>query len=74
MKKSVGLIPKYITASNPKGLRRRMLQTQLKLGYGLNWFDIQYVNKKWYAFYYDNTVIDQYNIGEQLGKDTDNEN
>ena len=45
-----------------------MLKTQLRLGYGVNWFDIQKDRKKWIAFYYDNEDITSLNVKEQLGK------
>lgn len=44
-----------------------MLQTQAKLGYGVNWFDIQKDGKKWIAFFYDNDDIDLHNVEERLG-------
>ena len=67
MKKTVGTIPKFITSSSPKGLQRVMLKTQLRLGYGVNWFDIQKDGKKWIAFYYDNEDITSLNVREKLG-------
>lgn len=53
-----------------------MLETQVRLGYGVNWFDIQKDGKKWIAFYYDNTVIGSHNVRTELGttnSDRDNE-
>ena len=67
MKKPVGRIPKFIKAGSPKGLQRLMLRTQAQLGYGVHWFDIQYTNKQWFAWYYDNDDINLHNIGERLG-------
>ena len=67
MKIPVGRIPKYIVASSPKGLQRLMLQTQAKLGYGVNFFDIQSKGKQWFAWYYDNEDITLHNVEEKLG-------
>lgn len=66
MKQPVGRIPKYITASDPKGLQRLMLRTQAKLGYGVHFFDIQNVSNKWYAWYIDNDDITLHNVGEKI--------
>ena len=68
MKIPTGRIPKFITASSPLGLRRLMLSVQTKLGYGVQFFDIQNVDKKWYAWYYDNDDITINNVGEQLAE------
>lgn len=43
-----------------------MLQTQIRLGYGVNWFDIKKNGKKWYAWYYDNNDINIHNIEEKI--------
>lgn len=67
MRRSVGLIPQSINAASVKGLQRLMLKTQLKLGYGVTFFDIQFVNKKWHAWYYDNDVIGMHNVEAKLG-------
>lgn len=45
-------IPKYIAASTPQGLRRLMFKTNMRLGYFIQYFDIQFVNGKWYAWFY----------------------
>ena len=63
----VGRIPKYVTASSLKGLRRVMLLTQSRLGYGVEFFDIQKDGKKWIAFYYDGSNITLQNVEEELG-------
>ena len=68
MKIPSGRIPKFITASSPQGLRRLMLSVQTKLGYGVQFFDIQSVDKKWFAWYYDNDDINLGNIGEKLAE------
>jgi hypothetical protein len=71
MKIPVGRIPKYITASSPKGLQRLMLLLQSRLGYGVNFFDIQFVKKEWIAWYYDNDDITLHNVEEKLGNTSD---
>jgi hypothetical protein len=71
MKIPVGKIPKFIAASSLKGLQRLMLRTQAMLGYGVNWFDIQFVKKEWVAFYYDNDDITLHNIEEKLNDASD---
>lgn len=68
MKKPVGRIPKFIIASSPKGLQRIMLLTQTKLGYGVQFFDIQFVQKNWIAWYYDNDDITLFNVEEKLSE------
>lgn len=73
MQKSVGRIPKYISASSPKGLRRIMLKTQMKLGIGVEFFDIQFAQKKWIAWYYDGNDITPMNMKEQLNDVLDSE-
>jgi hypothetical protein len=70
MKKPVGRIPKFITAVTPQGLQRFMLQTQARLGYGVEFFDIQFANKKWTVWYYDNDDITLHNVEEKLGTNT----
>ena len=71
MKIPVGRIPKHITASSPKGLQRLMLLLQTKLGYGVHFFDIQFVKKEWIAWYYDNDDINLHNVEEKLGNTSD---
>jgi len=74
MKQPLGRIPKYISASSLSGLQRIMLKTQIKLGYGVHWFDIQNVNKKWYAWYYDNDDVNMHNVREKLDSDSIGDN
>ena len=68
MKLPAGRIPKYISASSPKGLPRLMLQKQMSLGYGLNWFDIQKSGKLWFAWFLDNDDITLHNVEEKIGE------
>lgn len=71
MKKPVGRIPKFISAGSPKGLQRLMLKTQVILGYGVEFFDIQNVGKKWWAWYYDGDDITLLNMEEKLADTAD---
>lgn len=51
-----------------------MLKEQIKLGYGLEFFDIQFANGKWYAWYIDNTeatINDAINEAQEIA-DADN--
>ena len=67
-KLSVGKIPKYITASSPRGLRRLMLRIQVSIGYGVHWFDISSYTEKnkltFIAWYYDNAEITSQSVME----------
>ncbi len=46
------VIPNFLVASTPRGLRRLMLINNRRLG---NWhrYDIQFVNGKWFAWYHE---------------------
>lgn len=46
------MIPNFIVARSPLGLRQLMLRTNAKSGAFLKWFDIQFTNGKWIAWYY----------------------
>lgn len=46
-------IPNYISAGSPQGLRRLMLQNNLKYGKQYNYFDIQFVNGKWFVWFFE---------------------
>lgn len=45
-------IPSFLTAASPIGLRRLMLENNQKHKKMIKYFDIQFVNGKWYAWYY----------------------
>lgn len=45
-------IPNFIAASSPKLLRRLMIKTNAKHGTTIQYFDIQSVDGKWYAWFY----------------------
>lgn len=46
-------LPNYIKARNPKRLRALMLKNSVRLQMTVNYFDIQFVNNEWYAWYYE---------------------
>lgn len=46
-------IPNYIAASSPMGLRRLMLLNNARKAMFFHYFNIQFVNGKWYAWYFD---------------------
>ena len=58
------LIPNYITAQTPQGLRRRMFQENAKYGGFLKFFDISSYEEnkktKWIAWFF----VELKNIGE----------
>jgi hypothetical protein len=70
MRRPVGRIPKFIDAGTRKGLQRLMLKTQVQLGYGVEFFDIQFAEKKWVAWFCDNDDITLHNLEEKLGTDS----
>ena len=43
-------------ASSPQGLRRLMLNNNVKKGIQFKYFDIQNVKNKWYAWYYEDGI------------------
>ena len=47
------LIPNYLSASSPRGLRRLMLKRSSLKGRFYKFTDIQFVDGKWYAWYVD---------------------
>ena len=49
---SLNLIPDFIASDSPKGLRRLMIKTNARDGVSYNYFDIQNVDGKWYAWFY----------------------
>lgn len=63
------VIPNYIKAANPLGLRRLMLLTATKLNAQLKFFDIQYVvdgkEKYWIAWYCHDVLNDDQIFVEQ---------
>lgn len=52
-------IPNYISASSPKGLRRKMLKNNFDKKKVHRYFDIQMINEEsWVAWYYENMSMD----------------
>lgn len=46
-------IPNFLTAQSAIGLRRLMLLNNIRNGKQYNYFDIQFVNGKWFVWYFD---------------------
>lgn len=46
-------IPNYVTARTPQGLRRAMLRVNMRLKAFASFYDIQFVNGRWYAWYWE---------------------
>ena len=63
---SLTSIPNYLVAGDLKTLRRLMLLNNAKLNAHVQYFDIQNVGGKWYAFYYDfgKTILDEVQLSE----------
>jgi hypothetical protein len=51
-------VPNFIKAASPKGLRRFMLQAQIKDKTQYLFFDIQFNNGYWFAWYRPNPTTD----------------
>ena len=45
-------LPNFIQAQSPRGLRLLMLKTNIKHGITIRFFDIQFANGKWFAWFY----------------------
>ena len=46
-------IPNYLSAGTAQSLRRLMLMNNLKNGKQYNYFDIQFVNGKWFVWFFE---------------------
>lgn len=46
-------IPNFLTAQSAIGLRRLMLLNNIRNGKQYNYFDIQFVNGKWFVWFFD---------------------
>jgi hypothetical protein len=44
-------LPNYLRARSPQGLRRLMLLNNIKRGLQVSYFNIQFVNGYWFAWY-----------------------
>jgi len=49
------VIPNFLAASTPRGLRRLMLLNNRRLGAWHN-YQIQFTNNKWYAWYHEDII------------------
>lgn len=49
---SVTRIPSYISARSPLALRRLMLANNLRQGGEVHYFDIQFAQGKWWAWFF----------------------
>lgn len=45
-------IPNFVTARTPAGLRRSMIRNNARVGMFIKYFDIQFVNGSWFAWYF----------------------
>lgn len=45
-------IPNVLSARSPRGLRRLMLNNNVKHGIEFKYFDIQFINGRWFAWFY----------------------
>lgn len=54
MNRSLNEIPKFLVAGSPRGLRRLMLRNNVRYQRWFQYFDIQNVGGKWYAWFWLN--------------------
>ena len=47
----IGRVPNFVQASRPEDIRATMLAAQVQAKGELHFFDIQFVNNKWIAWY-----------------------
>lgn len=47
-------VPAFVKSRTPEGLRRKMLQNNAKSRISHHYFDVQYADGSWYAWYYFN--------------------
>lgn len=52
------LIPQYVSARSPQGLRRAMIMLNAKSGAWHKFFDIQYVDGRWFAWFYQEVTAE----------------
>lgn len=52
-------IPNYIKAKSEQGLRKLMLQTNLKTRMEYRYFDIQFTNGYWFAWFYQDIDLNK---------------
>ena len=51
-------IPRFLEASNPADLSKKMLKNNLGKQMEFKYFDIQFVKGKWYAWYYEDVEME----------------
>jgi len=51
---SVFNAPTFLVAKSPQALSQLMLKNNMAHGYEFKYFDIQFANGKWYAWYFKN--------------------
>ena len=51
-------IPHFLSAGSPEGLRRKMLENNIKDGKVYNYFQIVHTGSKWFAWYHKNAELD----------------
>lgn len=56
MNTSADLFPHYLKARSPRGLSRLMGLNNTKLGMQAKYFNIQFVEGSWYAWYYADSI------------------
>lgn len=56
------LIPAFVTARSPLGLRRAMLINNAKAGAFHRYFDIQFVQGQWYAWFFKEVGADDVSV------------
>lgn len=67
MTKRLDVIPNFIVASSPQGLRRLMRLNNLKLGGFVRYFDIQQDKSgKWYAWYHNDLKTEIQDLEKEL--------
>jgi hypothetical protein len=53
---SAARIPNFVVAGDVKSLRRAMLLNNAKLGSEVVYFDIQFAQGKWYAWFFEDMM------------------
>ena len=69
--KTANFILRFVSAVNERELERQMLKVQTRLKGAVRWRTpfINPVNKKWYAYYEIDILVDEQSIKTQTAKD-----
>lgn len=59
MESSARVIPNFIKARSPQGLRRLMVKNNIRMGMEVRYISINFVNGEWVAWYYENFDFNQ---------------